>query len=152
MKKAESKKSKSKKQKKIMTFQYVMVDSLEHKVIFSNAGGCNPYIVRAKSRAIEELAVPGAALGSFKNAKFNQCEVNLEPGDSIVLYTDGLVESRNDQGEELGYDKFKNMLLESHCADSQQFYERIMAANRLWRQNQPPQDDYSLMILSRRPA
>jgi len=144
--------TKSKKQKKIMTFQYVMVDSLEHKVIFSNAGGCNPYIVRAKSRAIEELAVPGAALGSFKNAKFNQCEVNLEPGDSIVLYTDGLVESRNDQGEELGYDKFKNMLLESHCADSQQFYERIMAANRLWRQNQPPQDDYSLMILSRRPA
>lgn len=144
--------TKSKKQKKIMTFQYVMVDTREHKVVFSNAGGCNPYIVRVQSRAVEELTVPGAALGSFKNAKFSQCEVNLEPGDAIVLYTDGLVESRNDHGEELGYEKFKNLLCENHCAGSQQFYERIMAANRLWRQNQPPQDDYSLMILGRRPA
>lgn len=144
--------TKSRKQKKIMTFQYVMVDTREHKVVFSNAGGCNPYIVRAPSRTVEELTLPGAALGSFKNAKFSQCEVNLEPGDSIVLYTDGLVESRNNQGEELGYEKFKNLLRESHCAGSQQFYERIMAANSLWRQNQPPQDDYSLMILSRRAA
>lgn len=56
------------------------------------------YIVRLQSGAVEELTVPGAALGSFKNAKFNQCEINLEPGDSIVLYTDGLVESRNGQG------------------------------------------------------
>lgn len=144
--------TKSKKQKKIMTFQYVMVDTREHRVIFSNAGGCNPYIVRVQSRTVEELTLPGAALGSFKNAKFSQCEVNLEPGDSIVLYTDGLVESRNDQGEELGYEKFKNLLHESHCAGSQHFYERIMAANRLWRRNQPPQDDYSLMILSRRSA
>ncbi len=144
--------TKSKKQKKIMTFQYVMVDTREHKVVFSNAGGCNPYIVRLQSGAVEELTVPGAALGSFKNAKFNQCEINLEPGDSIVLYTDGLVESRNGQGEELGYEKFKNLLRENHSSGSQQFYERIMAANRLWRQNQPPQDDYSLMILSRRPG
>lgn len=135
-----------------MTFQYVMVDTREHKVVFSNAGGCNPYIVRLQSGAVEELTVPGAALGSFKNAKFNQCEINLEPGDSIVLYTDGLVESRNGQGEELGYEKFKNLLRENHSSGSQQFYERIMAANRLWRQNQPPQDDYSLMILSRRPG
>ncbi len=143
--------TKSKKQKKIMTFQYVMVDTLEHKVVFSNAGGCNPYIVRAKNRTVEELVLSGAALGSFKNAKFSQCEVNLEPGDSIVLYTDGLVESRNNNGEELGYDNFKALLLESHCAGSQQFYERIMVANSLWRQNQPPQDDYSLMILGRCP-
>ncbi len=142
--------TKSKKQKKIMTFQYVMVDTREHRVVFSNAGGCNPYIVRSAGRTIEELAVPGVALGSFKNAKFNQCEIHLEPGDSLVLYTDGLVESRNDSGEELGYERFKNMLLVNHGAGSQYFYDRIMLANKIWRQTQPPQDDFSLMILGRR--
>jgi len=142
--------AKSKKQKKIMTFQYVLVDSKDHKVIYSNAGGCNPFIFRSEKQAVEELVVPGPALGSFKNARFNQCKIDLAPGDSIILYTDGLVESRNDQGEEIGYDKFKDMLQAHHSEVSQEYYERIMLANKVWRQNQPPQDDYSLMILGRR--
>lgn len=143
--------TKTKKQKKIMTLQYIMVNIREHTVTYSNAGGCNPFVVRA-SGSIEEISLPGVALGSFKNSKFNSCEINLEQGDSLVLYTDGLVESRNDSGEELGYDRFKDMLLENHCDGSQHYYDRIMLANKLWRQNQPPQDDFSLMILGRSQA
>ncbi|MDD3147886.1 MAG: SpoIIE family protein phosphatase [Candidatus Riflebacteria bacterium] len=144
--------TKSKKQKKIMTFQYVMVDTREHKITFANAGGCSPYLVRSKDKTVEEIMLPGAALGSFKNARFNQLEIILEPGDTLVLYTDGLVESRNDHDEELGYQNFKSMLLENHCVGSQQYFDRIMLANQIWRQSQPPQDDFSLMILGRRPC
>lgn len=142
--------TKTKKQRKIMTFQYIMVDTLAHRVVYSNAGGCNPFLIRAATRSAEEIKVVGAALGAFKNSRFSQSEINLEPGDTLVLYTDGLVESRNNAGEELGFERFGESLAASLCAGSQAYYDAVMAANRAWRQNQPRQDDFSLMILQRR--
>jgi len=142
--------TKTKKQRKIMTFQYIMVDTQTHRVVYSNAGGCNPFVIRTATRSVEEIKVVGAALGAFKNSSFNQCEIVLEPGDTLVLYTDGLVESRNNAGEELGYQRFGESLATSLSTGSQACYDAIMAANRAWRQDQPRQDDFSLMILQRR--
>ncbi len=141
--------TKTRKQKKIMTFQCLVIDTSAHKVIFANAGGCNPFVVRAKTRRAEEIIVKGVALGSFKNSSFSQTEIILEPGDTMVLYTDGLIESRNNSGEEVGFERFGRMLADNLCSSSQQFYDRIMHANRIWRQDQPRQDDLSLMILRR---
>lgn len=142
--------TKTKKQRKIMTFQYVMVDTQTHRVVYANAGGCNPFLLKAEAKGFEEIVVSGAALGAFKNSRFNQNEINLEPGDTLVLYTDGLVESRNDAGEELGFEGFGESLAASRCSGSQAYYDAIMANNQAWRQNQPRQDDFSLMILQRR--
>ncbi|HNX77336.1 MAG TPA: SpoIIE family protein phosphatase [Candidatus Rifleibacterium sp.] len=142
--------TKTKKQKKIMTFQCVLVDLRLHQIIYANAGGCSPFVVRASSRTVEEITLKGVALGSFKNSSFSQTEIVLEPGDKMVFYTDGLIESRNDAGEEVGFARFGTMLSENLCSDSQQYYDKIMQANRLWRQNQPHQDDLSLMVLGRR--
>jgi serine phosphatase RsbU (regulator of sigma subunit) len=142
--------TKTRKQRKIMTFQYIMVDTLAHRVVYANAGGCNPFVIRAATRLSEEIQVVGAALGSFKNSRFSQSEINLEPGDTLVLYTDGLVESRNNAGEELGFERFGESLAASLCTGSQTYYDEIMAANKAWRQDQPRQDDFSLMILQRR--
>ncbi len=142
--------TKTKKQRKIMTFQYIMVDTQAHRVVYANAGGCSPFVIRAGTRSAEEIKVVGAALGAFKNSRFSQSEINLEPGDTLVLYTDGLVESRNNAGEELGFDRFGELLATSLCAGSQAYYDAIMAANKAWRQDQPRQDDFSLMILQRR--
>lgn len=142
--------TKTRKQKKIMTFQYLLVDSHTHKVIYANAGGCNPFLIREKTKIPEEIKLPGAALGSFKNSRFTEIEIKLEPGDTLVFYTDGLVESRNDAGEEMGFSRFAQTLGENVCIGSQDFYNAIITANKAWRQNQPRQDDYSLMLLQRK--
>lgn len=142
--------TKTKKQRKIMTFQYIMVDTQSHRVVYANAGGCNPFVIRSATRSAEEIKLVGSALGAFKNSRFSQSEINLEPGDTLVLYTDGLVESHNNAGEELGFERFGESLAASLCAGSQAYYDAIMAANKAWRQDQPRQDDFSLMILQRR--
>jgi serine phosphatase RsbU (regulator of sigma subunit) len=141
--------TKTKKQRKIMTFQYLMVDTAAHKVVYANAGGCNPFLVRAGTKSAEEIVLPGAALGSFKKSRFNKTEIALEPGDTLILYTDGLVESRNNNGEELGFERFAETLAANVCRGSQASFEAIMSANKSWRQNQPRQDDFSLMLLQR---
>lgn len=140
--------TKTKKQRKIMTFQYVMVDSVSHKVVFANAGGCNPFLIASNGDS-REIVLPAPALGAFKRSSFSQVELTLNAGDTLVLYTDGFVEARNDAGDELGFGEFERMAADARCEGSEKFYNRIMRANAAWRGNQTRLDDYSLVILQR---
>lgn len=142
--------TKSKKQKKIMTFQYFCVEKGGDSLTFSNAGGCNPIIIRADRMTTEEVMLPGPVLGSFKKAVFQETRISLNPGDAVVIYTDGISEARNDAGEEPGLPGLQKMLLSNFCSDSRLLYQRIISACDEWRQNQPRQDDISMMVLIRK--
>lgn len=117
--------SKTQKQKKIMTFQYLYTDGNIGEAIFSNAGGCFPIIIRKESNKIEELKLPGAALGAFKKGKFTETLVKFEPGDAIVFYTDGIVECKDSKGTMLGYDNLKLLVQKSWNSDAEVFYKNI---------------------------
>lgn len=139
--------SKTKKQKKIMTMQYLYVDLRQQSVVFANAGGCNPFIVNGRTGRLEEIVLPGAALGAFKKAAFKQMNIDFEPGDMLVLYTDGMIESRNNAGEEIGYAGFKKMLQKNYATEPQTFYDGLYRDYLEWLGPEPPQDDLTIMIL-----
>ncbi|MFZ5952571.1 MAG: PP2C family protein-serine/threonine phosphatase [Candidatus Rifleibacteriota bacterium] len=141
--------TKTKKQKKIMTFQYLLVDRHDSTVKFCNAGGCNPYIVNGPAGKVEEIILPAAALGAFKKGKFAEKQIDFMPGDVMVLYTDGIVEARNSSGEEIGYPRFKEILLRNWNADSEKFYQAVVDEYLAWLGNEPPQDDLTMIFLSR---
>lgn len=120
--------SKTKKQRKIMTFQYLCLNSADGTGIYSNAGACSPIIVRKNENKTEELTLAGAALGAFKKAVYEEKEIKLNPGDAIVFYTDGLVESRNEADAELGYEGMKKILLDSWDNSAEIYYNNIYKA------------------------
>lgn len=117
--------SKTKKQRKIMTFQYICCDSDASHCIYSNAGGCSPMILRKSQGIVEELFLQGPALGAFKRAKYSEQTIELQPEDAIIFYTDGLVEARNKEGQEVGYDGLKHLLLEAWDKDAERYYNNI---------------------------
>ncbi|MEW6708709.1 MAG: SpoIIE family protein phosphatase [Candidatus Riflebacteria bacterium] len=139
--------SKTKKQKKIMTFQYLYLNGKSGNCIYTNAGACSPMIVRKYLQQVEELKVAGAALGAFKKANFVEVPVNFAPGDAIVFYTDGIVEARNDAGQEMGYDNLKKLLLQSWDMDAGKFYQNIFNGYLEHLGNQGAQDDLTMIIL-----
>lgn len=139
--------SKTKKQKKIMTFQYLYIDSHSGNCTYSNAGACSPMIIRKSRNQVEELKVGGAALGAFKKANFSEVSVTFEPGDAIIFYTDGIVEARNDAGEEMGYDALKTLLLRSWDINAEVFYQNIFNGYLNHLQSQSAQDDLTMIIL-----
>ena len=139
--------SKTKKQKKIMTFQYLYVDGVSGVATYANAGACSPMIIRKKSGVVEELTLAGAALGAFKKANFSQIEIRFEPGDAIVFYTDGIVEARNQQGEEIGYERLRQIFLESWDGDAGKFYDNVYRAYIQHLGAEGAQDDLTMVFL-----
>ncbi len=89
------------------------------RLIFANAGHDPPIVARARSGEIEECAPSGLVLGVNFDNTYAQDEIPLEPGDIVVLYTDGFSEARNAAGEQFTLAQLKAGLAEFRERDAQ---------------------------------
>ncbi|WP_262380487.1 PP2C family protein-serine/threonine phosphatase [Nonomuraea sp. PA05] len=80
-----------------------------------NCGHHPPVIVRRRA-TIELACEPGPPAGTGLGLPVTQCHDQLQPGDRLLLYTDGITEARNRQGEEFGMERFTDFLIR-HQAD-----------------------------------
>ena len=120
--------AKNSKQKKIMTFQYLYVNSETGEGLYGNAGGCSPLLVRHSEDSVQEIKMAAPVLGAFKKAVYKEMSLGLKPGDAIVFYTDGIVECKDKNGEMLGYDRLKNMILNCWAETPEEYYNNIFKA------------------------
>jgi sigma-B regulation protein RsbU (phosphoserine phosphatase) len=96
-----------------------LLDQETGKFSYSNAGHNPPLIFRAKGAEFESLDVTGVALGIMDEAVYSQSQTALEPGDLMVMYTDGIVEAMNPSGELFGMERLKKVISRSSniCAE-----------------------------------
>ncbi|MBU1105561.1 MAG: SpoIIE family protein phosphatase [Candidatus Riflebacteria bacterium] len=144
--------SKSKQQKKIMTFQYLYLDSMSGVGSYSNAGGCSPMLIRAATMSVEEFTLTGSALGAFNKAQYSEAAIEFGAGDAIVFYTDGIIEARAPDGSEIGYDGFKELLQANYNPDPEVFYQNVFAAYSRHIGSSEAQDDLTLIITVCKPS
>lgn len=144
--------SKCKQQKKIMTFQYLYLDSVSGAGSYSNAGGCSPILIKAATMSVEEFTLAGPALGAFNKAQYNETAIKFGAGDAIVFYTDGIIEARAPDGSEIGYDGFKKLLQANYNPDPEVFYQNIFAAYTRHIGSSEAQDDLTLIITVCKPS
>ncbi len=83
------------------TFFYGVLDRAGGKISYSNAGHFNPLLISSGSEP-RRLSEGGIVLGFIPGKDYEEGSVALEPGDLIVLYTDGIVEATNSDGEMFG--------------------------------------------------
>jgi sigma-B regulation protein RsbU (phosphoserine phosphatase) len=86
---------------RFVTFCYARIDIAAGKLTYANAGHNPPLLIRANG-AIDKLSPGGTVLGVFDESTYEQGDFALRPGDRLVLYTDGITEGRNAEGDELG--------------------------------------------------
>lgn len=98
---------------RFITFVVAVLDSDQSRLTVINAGHLPPLLRRAgrNSFQVEELAtdVAGLPLG-VHDCQYRQFETTLEPGDSLLLYTDGVNEARNAAGELYGMDRLRSAM------------------------------------------
>ncbi|HUF18430.1 MAG TPA: SpoIIE family protein phosphatase [Thermoanaerobaculia bacterium] len=96
-------------QSKFVTLFAGRLDPEAGEIEFANAGHNPPLIVTANS--VARLANTDILLGMFTNAEYRNQALKLEPGDALVLYTDGVTEaSRGDDEEEFGMDRLQEVV------------------------------------------
>ncbi len=123
---------KSSKIKRMMTCQYFSIDSTTGEYLVSNAGHCYPAIIKSGGSAVELLNLVGTPLGITRNPKYEDISGKLAAGDTVLLYTDGIIESQNSEGIEMGYTRFSQLLQDVYDPDPETLYHRIFASYKKW--------------------
>ncbi|UCF65427.1 MAG: PP2C family protein-serine/threonine phosphatase [bacterium] len=115
---------------------------------YCNAGHHPPFLWKAEAENIVQLFPTGPAIGLSKNPEFGLDSISLEKGDLLLLYTDGILELRNDRGEEFGEERLKNLMIKFNTLEASHFIEEIKSV--LTQFSSRVQDDISLMVFQRR--
>jgi sigma-B regulation protein RsbU (phosphoserine phosphatase) len=132
---------------KYATFYFALYDERTHALTYTNAGHLAPMLLRESS--IQMLDSTGTVVGAFPTAVYEERTVNLERGDLLVAYTDGIVEPENVYGEMFGEDRLKDLLIKYAKADSGELIARTMEAVVQWTGAGELQDDMTMVVARR---
>jgi len=94
---------------------------------YTNAGHNPPVLVRADGTH-QRLSVGGTVMGVFPDCTFEQAEVELQPGDRLVLFSDGVVEAEDRDGNEFGEDRLVHIVTANRTLDAASLRRKVMAA------------------------
>jgi phosphoserine phosphatase RsbU/P len=134
----------------LMTMACLSLDARSGKLVFANAGHVLPYLLPRNSQHWEMIEASGLPLGKSADSDYSATaiELNLEVGDRVFLYTDGLVEEESPTGEVFGYDRLEALLNANIHADPQALHDIIMDALRLHCRGTAYTDDVTIVVVT----
>ena len=130
---------------KFISFFYAVLDSQDKRLTYCNAGHNPPLLIRADGRSTE-LNAAGAVLGQFPDWRYEQSEVQIRSGDTLLLFTDGLVEACNPDEESFGEDKAVWTVQENPNSSAEDLMALLIRAASQ-HCGEAFQDDASLIVL-----
>ncbi|HZW05005.1 MAG TPA: PP2C family protein-serine/threonine phosphatase, partial [Anaerolineaceae bacterium] len=133
-----------------VTAVYAVLKPDTGELIYANAGHNRPLILRSETGEVEQLPFGGMALGIQDHTNTTDHRFVVKPGDTIILFTDGVTESFSPSGEAFGDSRLVDIIRDSAVdGDPDQILQTI--ETRLWayRQGAPPSDDLTILIAHR---
>ena len=127
------------------TFFWAVFDETGRDVTWVNAGHNAPMLLRA-SGAVERLGPSGPPLGAIPVAAYRQSATALEPGDLLVIFTDGVTEAVDEGQQEFGEARLETLLRESRGETANLVCETIVTAVREFEAGAPQNDDITLVV------
>jgi serine phosphatase RsbU (regulator of sigma subunit)/putative methionine-R-sulfoxide reductase with GAF domain len=132
-----------------VTLLYAILQSGSGEVVYVNAGHMPPLVVRAIDGATEELSVHGIALGVLPDAAFEETSAHLEPGDVLVLYTDGVTDASDPAFQRFGRDRLKQVANAHRHLAADELVEVIAEAIAAFVGDAAQFDDITLVVAKR---
>jgi sigma-B regulation protein RsbU (phosphoserine phosphatase) len=136
---------KSSKIKRMMTCQYFCIDAESGACRVANAGHCFPAVIRKRGEEVELIKLIGTPLGITKKPKYENTGMQLLNGDIVLLYTDGIIESQNTSGKEMGFDNFSRILASSYDDNLEVYYDNVFNAYKQW--SAKADDDITMVLI-----
>lgn len=130
----------------MVTMIYVHAEIETGKLHIANAGHNYPVLI---GRDVRELEISGLPLGIDPDAEYDTITATLEPGETALLYTDGIVEA-NDQRERMyGFHRLQSLLLRHHQRRPRSLMATILNTVKTWSDNTLA-DDVTMVVMRRR--
>jgi serine phosphatase RsbU (regulator of sigma subunit) len=130
---------------RFITMFFGVVDPMTRKVVYCNAGHNPPLLIRANG-ATTPLEAMGTVLGILPEVGYEQGESPFEPGDLLAIYSDGVTEAENPDGEEFGEKRLARLLAEHRQSDSETIIAQVLEAVDQWTGGAPAADDVTLVV------
>jgi phosphoserine phosphatase RsbU/P len=129
-------------QNQFVTAAYVHLDSESRELRYSAAG--HPPMLLLRQGSVREIEENGLMLAAFEFAKYSNATHGLEPGDRLLLYTDGILEATDASGEFFGRDSLSDLLRHTSGLPPSEVADRIIAAVGKWAVSQD--DDLTVPV------
>lgn len=132
-----------------VTVFYGLLHPKSGSFAYANAGHNPPLWLKAHTGEMQPLVEHGMALGVIPDVPLTENSLTLKPGDVLVLYTDGVTEALNAAGEEFGVERLEQVVRIHAVGSAEDIVQAIQAAVDEFAGNEPPFDDFTLVVLKR---
>jgi phosphoserine phosphatase RsbU/P len=133
---------------KFLTLFYGGLDPITGTLTYSNGGHNAPMFVR-RSGAVERLDKGGLPIGMMQGVSYQEASVGFDPGDVLVIYSDGITESINERDEEFDEERLIEVVKNNLGRSASGIRDRIDEALSRFVGTTAPVDDMTLMIIKR---
>jgi serine phosphatase RsbU (regulator of sigma subunit) len=131
-----------------ITFFFCELNMKSGELKFVNAGH-NPPIVIDKKGKISRMESCGLCLGMFPNVEYKAQIVALQPGDTALLFTDGITESRNKENKEFEEEKLVKFLKKNSKLSPLEFIKEVQAAVETFTAGTEQMDDQTVVVIKK---
>ncbi len=134
---------------KYVTLFYGVYDDRTRRLTYVNAGHHAPLLLTGEegSGALKRLSQGGTAVGLFESASFEPASVELQTGDVLVLFTDGVVEALGEDGDEYGLQRLGNSVRQHRLLDADCLRSAVLQDLSDFSGSREPSDDVTLVVL-----
>ncbi len=138
-----------------VTLFFALLDPATNQITYVNAGHNPPLLYQRGKRpgqgALSRLLRTGMALGVDEDQSYEQRTVSLNPGDFLVLYTDGITDALTPGGQDFGMHKLEGVVLDQRENSAAQIAAALEQALEAHTAGAPLFDDSTLMVARRKP-
>ena len=131
-----------------ITIFYMEIDANNHQITYVNAGHNPPLYVRKGKKTLQSFEKTGMAAGVDESIKYGQVTVDFEPGDTLLMYTDGVVDALHD-GNPYGVKKLKNAIMQYRNARVSEMIHKLEADVCDFSDSGTPFDDVTILAARR---
>lgn len=129
-----------------VTAAYLWLDTENRKALYSAAG--HPPLLRWRQGKLERIESNGLVFGVMADCEYPVLEISIATGDRFLLYTDGLTEPENINGESFGDGRLKEVVRENQCCPCAELSDRLLSELRQWQPaSAAQQDDITLVVV-----
>jgi len=135
--------------KTFVSLFYGILDTKKNTLCYANAGQNLPLIFSPENKSVP-LKTHGLVLGTKEDVTYQKEEISINPGDRLLIYSDGIPEAMNEQMEEFGDEKLLEIVQRYRDYSADALIENIIAALNLHFGVVPQNDDMTMVLLLRK--